>query len=201
MATLPYCRTVGVPIGIKVLRRTAKPSLPSGEHLLMTRALIGLGSNVGDRLRFLQGAVKRLGDTAGVQVLGVSSVYETESVGPADQPWFLNAVTAVDTSLSPVILLDRIQAIERALGRQTAYRWGPRAIDLDILLCGDIQVRTATLVIPHAELCRRAFVMIPLLELDPDVVLPDGTMVSACLRALTSPQQVRFFAPPTALAP
>jgi 2-amino-4-hydroxy-6-hydroxymethyldihydropteridine diphosphokinase len=186
---------------IKVLRRTAKPSLPSGKHLLMMRAFIGLGSNVGDRLQFLQGAVKRLGDIIGVQVLGVSSVYETEPVGPADQPWFLNAVTAVDTSLSPVILLDRIQAIERALGRQTAYRWGPRAIDLDILLYGDIQVRTATLVIPHAELCHRAFVMIPLLELDPDVVLPDGTMVSACLRALTSPQQVRFFAPPTALAP
>jgi 2-amino-4-hydroxy-6-hydroxymethyldihydropteridine diphosphokinase len=166
----------------------------------MTRAFIGLGSNVGDRLQYLQRAVKCLAETIGVQVLDVSSVYETEPIGPADQAWFLNAVAAVDTSLTPVILLDQTQMIERALGRETPYRWGPRTIDLDILLYGDKQIRTATLVIPHAELRHRAFVMLPLLELDPGIVLPDGTMVSACLRALTPPQQVRLFAPPAALA-
>jgi 2-amino-4-hydroxy-6-hydroxymethyldihydropteridine diphosphokinase len=166
----------------------------------MTRAFIGLGSNVGDRLQFLQHAVKRLVETIGVEVIDASSVYETEPVGPAAQAWFLNAVVAVNTSLSPSTLLDQTQAIERALGRETTYRWGPRTIDLDILLYGDTQVKTATLVIPHAELCHRAFVMIPLLELDSNIMLPDGTVVSACLRALTPLQQVRRVAPPAALA-
>jgi 2-amino-4-hydroxy-6-hydroxymethyldihydropteridine diphosphokinase len=165
----------------------------------MTRAFIGLGSNVGDRLQCLRHAVRRLGETAGVQVVDVSSVYETEPIGPADQPWFLNAVVAVDTSLSPIALWHRTQAIERGLDRATPYRWGPRTIDLDILLHGDKQVRTATLVIPHAELCHRAFVMIPLLELDPAIALPDGTAISTRLSALTPPQQVRLFAPPVAL--
>jgi 2-amino-4-hydroxy-6-hydroxymethyldihydropteridine diphosphokinase len=166
----------------------------------MTRAFIGLGSNVGDRLQFLQRAVKRLVETISVQVIDVSSVYETAPVGPAAQAWFLNAVVGVDTSLSPSTLLDQTQAIERALGREITYRWGPRTIDLDILLYGNTQVRTATLMIPHAELCQRAFVMIPLLELDPNIVLPDGIAVSACLHTLTPSQQVRRFAPPAALA-
>ena len=165
----------------------------------MTRAFVGLGSNVGDRLQWLRHAVRRLGETAGVQVVDVSSVYETEPVGPADQPWFLNAVVAVKTSLRPAALLYQTQAIERWLDRVTLYRWGPRTIDLDILLYGNRRVRTATLVIPHAELCRRAFVMIPLLELEPGIALPDGTVVNARLHALTPPQQVRLFAPPAAL--
>ncbi|HSF30903.1 MAG TPA: 2-amino-4-hydroxy-6-hydroxymethyldihydropteridine diphosphokinase [Candidatus Tectomicrobia bacterium] len=164
------------------------------------RAFIGLGSNVGDRLGFLQQAVMRLREVAGVQVTKASSVYETEPVGPVDQAWFLNAVVEVETSLSPHALLDQTQQIERGLGRDTTYRWGPRTIDLDILLHDDIQVKTATLEIPHAELCHRAFVMIPLLELDPDLSLPDGTVVKLCLNTLTESQQVRIFAPPPALA-
>ncbi|HEX9871861.1 MAG TPA: 2-amino-4-hydroxy-6-hydroxymethyldihydropteridine diphosphokinase [Candidatus Tectomicrobia bacterium] len=166
----------------------------------MTRVLIGLGSNVGDRLQFLRRAVHGLRQTIGVEVIQLSSVYETEPVGPADQAWFLNAVVSAATSLSPLTLLDRTQAIERALDRETLYHWGPRTIDLDILLYGSLQVRTTTLVIPHAELCHRAFVMIPLLELAPGLVLPDGTAVSACLSALTPLQPVRLFAPPAALA-
>jgi 2-amino-4-hydroxy-6-hydroxymethyldihydropteridine diphosphokinase len=166
----------------------------------LTRALIGLGSNVGDRLQFLQRAVMRLGQTSGVHISAVSSVYESEPVGPVAQAWFLNAVVAVGTTLSPVTLLQHTQAIERALGRETTSHWGPRTIDLDILLYGDMQIRSTALTVPHAELCRRAFVMIPLLELAPDLVLPDGTEVSACLRRLTPPQQVRLFAPAAALA-
>ncbi len=166
----------------------------------MTPVLIGLGSNVGDRLQFLQRAVHGLRQTIGVEVIQLSSVYETEPVGPTDQAWFLNAVVSAATRLSPVTLLDRTQAIERVLGRETPYHWGPRSIDLDILLYGSLQVRTTSLVIPHAELCHRAFVMIPLLELAPSLVLPDGTAVSACLSALTPLQQVRLFAPPAALA-
>jgi 2-amino-4-hydroxy-6-hydroxymethyldihydropteridine diphosphokinase len=168
--------------------------------LPLTRVYIGLGSNVGDRLQFLQRAVKHLGETIGVHFREISSVYETAPVGPGAQAWFLNAVVAVDTSLSPVTLLQQTQAIERALGRETTYHWGPRTIDLDILLYGDTQVNTATLTIPHAELCQRAFVMIPLLELVPGLVLPDGTEVSACLSRLMPPQQVRPFASAAALA-
>jgi 2-amino-4-hydroxy-6-hydroxymethyldihydropteridine diphosphokinase len=166
----------------------------------MTRAFIGLGSNVGDRLRTLQHAVRCLGATAGVQVTKLSSVYETEPIGPADQPWFLNAVAEMVTNLSPAALLVHTQAIERALGRVTTYRWGPRTIDVDILLYGTRRVKTATLVIPHPEICHRAFVMIPLLELEPRMTLPDGTAIRACLGALTPSQPVRLFAPATALA-
>jgi 2-amino-4-hydroxy-6-hydroxymethyldihydropteridine diphosphokinase len=165
-----------------------------------TRAFIGLGSNVGDRLQSLQRAMKHLTEIIDVQVRGVSSVYETAPLGPAAQAWFLNAVAAVDTRLSPATLLNQTQAIEHALGRETTYHWGPRTIDLDILLYGDMQVRTATLTIPHAELRHRAFVMIPLLEIDPGLVLPDGTAISTCLSMLTPPQQVRHFAPAAALA-
>jgi 2-amino-4-hydroxy-6-hydroxymethyldihydropteridine diphosphokinase len=164
------------------------------------RAFIGLGSNVGDRLWFLQQALKRLRDTADVRVTKTSSVYETEPVGPAGQAWFLNAVVEVETSLSPLALLDQTQMIERGLGRDTTYRWGPRTIDLDILLYDDIQIKTATLEIPHAELCHRAFVMIPLLELDPDLRLPDGTTIKVCLSTPTESQQVQLFAPSSGLA-
>jgi 2-amino-4-hydroxy-6-hydroxymethyldihydropteridine diphosphokinase len=149
----------------------------------------------------LQRAVRYLRGTPGVQVTKVSSVYETEPVGPADQAWFLNAVIEVQTGLDPDALLQQTQGIESGLGRQTTYHRGPRTIDLDILLYDDIQVRTASLEIPHAELCHRAFVMIPLIELDPDLRLPDGSAIELHLRTLTAPQQVRLFAPPAALAP
>ena len=156
----------------------------------MTRAFIGLGSNVGDRLQYLQRAVKGLDAIGGVQIAKVSSVYETEPIGSATQAWFLNAVAEIDTSVSPAVLLMHTQGIERTLNRVTTYRWGPRTIDLDILLYGDEEVRTDTLQIPHLELRNRAFVMIPLLELVPDLILPDGTPVDACLTALTPPQRV-----------
>jgi 2-amino-4-hydroxy-6-hydroxymethyldihydropteridine diphosphokinase len=187
----------------------AKPSLQYGNVLscallrgiAMTRAYIGLGSNVGDRLQFLQRAVKDLGTTAGVHVIKVSSVYETEPVGPAAQAWFLNAVVEIDTSACPSALLRSTQGIEHALERMTTYRWGPRTIDLDILLYGNRQLKTADLKIPHPELCNRAFVMIPLLELAPEAALPDGTKISSCLGPLLPSQQVHLVAPAATLVP
>lgn len=167
----------------------------------MTRAFIGLGSNVGERLLFLQRAVKHLGATAGVQVLNVSSVYETEPVGPAAQAWFFNAAVEIDTRLCPPALLTSTQAIEHALGRVATYRWGPRTIDLDILLYGNRRVKTADLEIPHPELCNRVFVMLPLLELAPTVALPDGARISGCLSRLLHSQQVNLVAPASALVP
>jgi 2-amino-4-hydroxy-6-hydroxymethyldihydropteridine diphosphokinase len=112
----------------------------------------------------------------------------------------LNAVVAVDTASDPATLLQQTQAIERGLGREATYHWGPRRIDLDILLFGEVEIRTATLTIPHPEICQRAFVLIPLLELAPDLVLPDGTVLSSCLPQLNPPQQVRRFAPAAALS-
>jgi 2-amino-4-hydroxy-6-hydroxymethyldihydropteridine diphosphokinase len=168
---------------------------------MVTRAYIGLGSNVGDRLQFLQRAVKHLSATAGVHVLNVSSVYETEPIGPAAQAWFFNAVVEIDTSLSPAALLASTQGIEHALGRVTMYRWGPRTVDLDILLYGNRRVKTASLEIPHPELCNRVFAMLPLLELAPDAALPGGTKVSSCLSPLIPSQQVNLVAPASALDP
>ena len=164
------------------------------------RTYIGLGSNRGNRLEFLQRAIQRLGDTPNVYVVQVSSVYETEPVGVTDQEWFLNAVVEIDTTLSPQALLERTQAIERALDKVITRRWGPRTIDLDILLYEDWQLKTATLEIPHPELHKRAFVLIPLLELDPCASLPQGTALSACLAQLVGHEQVRLLAPPEALA-
>jgi 2-amino-4-hydroxy-6-hydroxymethyldihydropteridine diphosphokinase len=168
---------------------------------MVTRAFIGLGSNVGDRLQFLQRAVKHLSDTTGVHVLNVSSVYETEPIGPAAQARFFNAVVEIDTSLCPPALLASTQAIEHALERVTTYRWGPRTIDLDILLYGNRRVKTASLEIPHPELCNRAFVMLPLLELAPDAALPDGAKISRRLSPLLSSQQVDLVAPASTLVP
>jgi 2-amino-4-hydroxy-6-hydroxymethyldihydropteridine diphosphokinase len=167
----------------------------------MARVYLGLGSNIGDRMRFLRHAVACLKQVAGTRVTQVSSVYETEPMGVTEQGWFLNAVVEIDTMLSAEALLERAQAIERALGRVRTHRWGPRTIDLDILLYEDLQVKTDSLAIPHPELHRRAFVMIPLLELNPGISLPDSTAISACLAHLGTHEQVRHFAPPAALAP
>ncbi len=164
------------------------------------RAYIGLGSNIGDRLEFLRRAVDRLRATPDVEVVQVSSVYETEPVGVIDQGWFLNAVVEVETTLSPQTLLGRTQAIERALDKAITRRWGPRTIDLDILLYGDWELKTPNLEIPHPELRKRAFVLIPLLELDPTAALPDGTSLSCCLQQLPEHKQMRLFSPPEALA-
>jgi 2-amino-4-hydroxy-6-hydroxymethyldihydropteridine diphosphokinase len=163
------------------------------------RTFIGLGSNMGDRLQWLRLAVGRLAETPGIEVDRVSSVYETEPVGPLAQAWFLNAVVALHTTLEPMALLSCTQSIEQALERVRHSRWGPRTIDLDILLYDGLELRQPTLQVPHPELCHRAFVMIPLLELAPDLALPDGTRVSQRLRALTSHQAVHRIAPATSL--
>jgi 2-amino-4-hydroxy-6-hydroxymethyldihydropteridine diphosphokinase len=166
----------------------------------MRRAYIGLGSNVGDRLTHLQRAVHQLRETTGIEVARLSSVYEAEPVGVTDQGWFLNAVVQIGTTLSPYALLEHAQTIERALHKRITRRWGPRTIDLDILLYADWQIKTATLEIPHPELRKRAFVLIPLLELDPFLVLPDGSPLSHALPPLLGQQRVHRVAAAELLA-
>jgi 2-amino-4-hydroxy-6-hydroxymethyldihydropteridine diphosphokinase len=146
--------------------------------LAMTRAYVGLGANVGNRRENLDRAVELLAADPRIRVLAVSSVRETDPVGYQDQPRFLNAACAVETELGPRELLERLLAIERALGRErTGPRFGPRTIDLDLLLYGDETLDQPGLTVPHPRLAERLFVLEPLHELAPELVLPDGRAV------------------------
>lgn len=133
----------------------------------MTRAFLGIGSNVGDRLAHLQLAVDVLQTVPGVVLVAASPVYETDPVGGPVQDDFLNAVLAIDTSLEPYGLLLVAQAVERAARRVRTEHWGPRTLDVDILLFGDVQLNEPELTIPHPWMYERAFVLAPLHDLDP----------------------------------
>jgi 2-amino-4-hydroxy-6-hydroxymethyldihydropteridine diphosphokinase len=158
---------------------------------------LGLGSNVGDRRAALEAAVAAL-PRHGVEVLASSSVYETEPVGEVlDQPDFLNACVRVETALEPEALLDACKAVERELGRESGgVRHGPRPIDVDVLLLGDSEYRSERLELPHPEVISRRFVLVPLLELDPELALPDGAALRDALAALGPGQDVRHAGPP-----
>jgi 2-amino-4-hydroxy-6-hydroxymethyldihydropteridine diphosphokinase len=151
---------------------TAERGPPAGPAL----AYIGLGSNLGDREATLREAIARLGAQEGIEVVAVSSFRETDPVGKLDQPRFVNAAAALDTSLRPRELLQQFLEVERSLGRDRTkeQRWGPRTIDLDLLLYGDEEIDEPGLAVPHPRLAERAFVLEPLLELDPGLRLPDG---------------------------
>jgi 2-amino-4-hydroxy-6-hydroxymethyldihydropteridine diphosphokinase len=140
------------------------------------RAYIGLGSNLGEREATLLEALDRLGAEEGIEVVAVSSLRETDPVGFLDQPRFVNAAAAIETSLPPRELLERLLEVERSLGRNRARetRWGPRTIDLDLLLYGDEEIHEPGLTVPHPRLAERPFVLEPLVELDPGLRLPDG---------------------------
>jgi 2-amino-4-hydroxy-6-hydroxymethyldihydropteridine diphosphokinase len=157
---------------------------------------LGLGSNLGDRRAMLQAAVEDLWGH-GVEVLASSSVYGTEPVGEVlDQPAFLNACVRIETGLGPEALLDACKGVEATLGRATGgVRHGPRPIDVDVLLLGDAQYESERLNIPHREVAARRFVLVPLLELDPGLRLPDGRRLADELAALGG-QDVRRAGPP-----
>ena len=140
------------------------------------RAFVGLGSNLGEREETLREALTRLGELDGVALVAVSSFRETDPVGNVDQPRFVNGAAEIETNLGPRELLDRLLEVERSLGRDRSReeRWGPRTVDLDLLLYGDETVGEVGLEIPHPRLAERPFVLEPLLELDPELRLPDG---------------------------
>ena len=162
----------------------------------MTVAYLGLGGNLGDRLACLQRAVDLL-KAEGVRVVASSRVWETEPVGGPDQPDYLNAVVRVETELEPMQFLAACQRVERALGRVREVRWGPRTIDIDVLLFGDVTMEDPALTLPHPRMLERAFVLLLLLELDPDPVLPDGRRV---LDTAVDIEGARLFAPPLRLS-
>jgi 2-amino-4-hydroxy-6-hydroxymethyldihydropteridine diphosphokinase len=152
---------------------------------------LGLGSNVGDRAAHLRAAVAALREH-GVEVEAISSAYQTEPVGDIlDQPDFLNAALRIRTDLDPEALLDLCKAIEVEQGRMLGgQRHGPRPLDLDLLLLGDLELESNRLTLPHPQVMDRRFVLEPLLELDPELALPDGTPLATALAELGPGQQV-----------
>ena len=150
----------------------------------MTRAYVGLGANVGPREVTLLRAVDLLAEAEGVRMVGVSQLRETEPVGVVDQPPFLNGVVAVDTSLSPHDLLALLLAVERELGRVRGERWGPRTIDLDLLVYGDEVVDEPGLRVPHPRLSERRFALEPLAELAPGLDVTGLSRVEDALAAV-----------------
>ena len=150
------------------------------------RGFLGLGSNVGDRLANIRAARDRLAAIEGIEVVAASSAYETEPQGEVlDQPDFLNACLEIATALGPEELLDACKAVERSLGRAAGGpRHGPRTIDVDLLLLGDLVHRSERLALPHPEVTARRFVLAPLVELDPALALPDGTRLADVLDRL-----------------
>ena len=146
---------------------------------------IGLGSNLGDRRGMIQRALAELDSAADVVVAAVSSLRETEPWGYRAQPTFLNGAARLETPCEPRDLLERLLSVERALGRtRGGPRFGPRLIDLDLLLYGTQVIREPGLTVPHPRMHERRFVLEPLLELNPDLTLPDGTCVHDLLQAL-----------------
>ncbi|WP_042453873.1 2-amino-4-hydroxy-6-hydroxymethyldihydropteridine diphosphokinase [Neobacillus dielmonensis] len=142
-------------------------------------AFIALGSNVGNRYDNMMSAVSQLTANHDVQLVNYSSIYETDPVGYEDQDLFLNMVIKVSTVLNPFELLDRCLSIETSLGRKREIRWGPRTVDLDILLYNQENIKTDKLIVPHPRMLERAFVMVPLLELNPDLRMFDEELLTA----------------------
>jgi 2-amino-4-hydroxy-6-hydroxymethyldihydropteridine diphosphokinase len=157
---------------------------------------LGLGSNVGDRRAHLQAALDAL-PGAGVTVLQSSSVYDTDPVGEIlDQPSFLNACLCVRTAREPLDLLEQVKRIERERGRANGPRHGPRPIDIDLLLLGDLELCDQRLALPHEQVLTRRFVLIPALELDGELTVPDGRRLADALAALPVTEGVRWAGPP-----
>ena len=160
----------------------------------MATAYVGLGSNLGDRMTMLQMAVRRLEPLG--RVTEVSSLYETEPVGYLEQPPFLNAVVALDTALAPADLMDGLLGIERDLGRMRSFQNAPRTLDLDLLLVDDMILDTTELTLPHPRLLERAFVLVPLVELAPEMAHPvSGQSMREILGSLPDRGGVEVYAP------
>ena len=160
--------------------------------------LLGLGSNVGDRRAELQAAVDALAEAA-IKPLASSSTYDTDPVGEVlEQPSFLNACVRMETELEPLQLLDAVKRLERELGRGAGgERHGPRAIDIDVLLLGELELADERMTLPHEQLLNRRFVLIPALELDFETAVPDGRRLSDALAVLPLLDEgVRWAGPP-----
>ncbi|MCS3607887.1 2-amino-4-hydroxy-6-hydroxymethyldihydropteridine diphosphokinase [Erwinia rhapontici] len=153
----------------------------------MIRVYLALGSNLADPLHQVQSALNALAAIPDTTLVATSSLYRTPPYGPPDQPDFLNAAVALDTRLDAESLLNHTQRIELEQGRvRKAHRWGPRTLDLDIMLFGEQTLNTPRLTVPHYDMHNRAFMLLPLLEIAPELCLPDGTRLAEILATLDS---------------
>jgi 2-amino-4-hydroxy-6-hydroxymethyldihydropteridine diphosphokinase len=151
----------------------------------MTRVYIAIGSNLASPLNQVEAAIDALKQLPDSQVVAVSPFFRTPPLGPQDQPDYLNATVALDTTLTPLALLDNTQEIERQQGRvRKAERWGPRTLDLDIMLYGNDTIENERLTIPHYDMKHRMFMLWPLFQLAPDLFFPDGQSLRDCLSCL-----------------
>ena len=147
----------------------------------MTKAVLSLGSNLGDRLALLQQAILDVAGQPRLTPVAVSGVYETDPVGGPDQPYFLNAVLVIDTTLTPRELLELAHAVEASADRERSVRWGPRTLDVDIIAMGDDVVDETDLQVPHPRAAERAFVLVPWSDADPTAVFPGAGAVRELL--------------------
>ncbi|WLI75428.1 2-amino-4-hydroxy-6-hydroxymethyldihydropteridine diphosphokinase [Kosakonia sp. H02] len=155
----------------------------------MTVAYIALGSNLSSPLDQVNAAIAAIGEIPQSRIVAVSSLYRTPPLGPPDQPDYLNAAVALETSLSPEMLLENTQRIELQQGRvRKAERWGPRTLDLDIMLFGNETLNTERLTLPHYDMKNRGFMLWPLFEIAPDLHFPDGESLQATLARLNAPK-------------
>lgn len=154
-------------------------------------AYIGLGSNLGDKEANIKKALALLAASPGVRVKRVASFYRTAPVGYTDQGWFTNTVAELETSLQPHELLSLLLDIEKRIGRVRTIRWGPRTVDLDLLLFGSEEMNSPDLVLPHPRMGERAFVMAPLAELDPDIMIAGWGTAKELAERLKKEQQIK----------
>jgi 2-amino-4-hydroxy-6-hydroxymethyldihydropteridine diphosphokinase len=149
-------------------------------------AYVGLGSNLNNPLTQLHTAYKAIGKLPDSHLGDISNIYQSQAIGPQGQPDYLNAVVSLHTRLKPEQLLLELQEIENQQGRKRELRWGARTLDLDIILYGDLLIDTPLLTVPHKEMLRRNFVLLPLFDLNPDLMLPDGQALGASVETTNS---------------
>lgn len=159
----------------------------------MTLVYIAVGSNLASPLEQVNAAVNAIGEIPDSQIVAISSFYRTPPLGPQDQPDYLNAAVALETTLEPDTLLDHTQRIELQQGRvRKAERWGPRTLDLDIMLFGDRVINSERLTVPHYDMKNRGFMLWPLFEIAPDLHFPDGTSLQQILAHLGAEKPARW---------
>ncbi|EKS6889242.1 2-amino-4-hydroxy-6-hydroxymethyldihydropteridine diphosphokinase [Enterobacter bugandensis] len=159
----------------------------------MTLAYIAIGSNLASPLEQVNAAVQALGEIPQTRIVAVSSFYRTPPLGPQDQPDYLNAAVVLETTLDAETLLDNTQRIELQQGRvRKAERWGPRTLDLDIMLFGDEVINTERLTVPHYDMKNRGFMLWPLFEVAPDLIFPDDIPLKSILDSLKAEKPARW---------